>query len=347
MVVELASCGFWPTMRGEGLADIFAASSGSRDSSKEAIMEKGIGARSPMVLALVFSFALGVFACLLATAQPAQAATAQNVTLIGTKSKANSANSYSKTVTGYDITGDKKADKLTIKTSHSNKGYTYKGIVRVYVNGKKAKTLSVIGPPNSVQFRVKYMRTSSKKPFLYIALISVNNDGNYGVYRFKFGKLVKLVKKTSNIAQKYGTHMNMDTPKAVGKKISVRFNSMTWTIGQASYTYNYRYKSGKLVRTSAVASRLTSFKGVSLKKQPLAYSTKIYKAAGSKKVAFTAKAGTKLTISKMKTINGRPWFQVKKANGQKGWIRGIKKSVTEIYGSYEYSTPFKNLYMAG
>lgn len=307
-------------------------------------MEQRIGNCRSLVAALFAVCILGLFACLMVTAQPAQAATAQNATIIGTHSKANSPSAYSKTVKAYDITGDKKKDKLTVKTTHVNDGY--KTYLKIYVNGKKVKTFSAVSS-SYAQVSMKYLRTSSKKPFLYISLTGEDQDGIYGVYRYKSGKLVKLVGATSAIAQKYGSHMHLASAKASGKKISVRFNSMTKTIGEADYTYYYTYKSGKLVRTSATASKLSSFKGVSLKNQPLAFTTKIYKAAGSGKVAYTAKAGTKLTISKVKTLKGQPWFYVKNAKGQTGWIKGISKGVWAIYGTYNSSTLFKNLYMAG
>lgn len=307
-------------------------------------MEQRISSRRSWLVALAVACVLGLFACMMASAQPAQAATAKNVTIIGTHSKANSPSAFSKTVKAYDITGDKKADKLTIKTTHTNDGY--KTNLKIYVNGKKVKTLSC-SASTYAEVHVKYLCTSSKKPFLYISLTGENADGIYGVYRYKSGKLVKLVGATSAIAQKYGTHMHLATAKASGKKVSVRFNSMTKTIGETDYTYTYTYKSGKLVRTSATASKLSTFKGVSLKNQPLAFKTKVYKAAGSSKVAYTAKAGAKLTISKMKTVKGQPWFYVKNAKGQTGWIKGISKGVWELYGTFNYSTLFKNLQMAG
>ncbi|MGI6535083.1 MAG: SH3 domain-containing protein [Eggerthellaceae bacterium] len=307
-------------------------------------MDRRMGNRWLLVAALCAACAVGLFACLMVTAQPAQAATAKNATIIGVHSKMSTSFAYTKTVKAYDITGDKKADKLTIKKSRKNSSSVTS--LCIYVNGKKVKTLSIYFPPGSApEVQVKYLRTSSKKPFLYISLIGVDLNGIYGVYRYKSDKLVKLVKPTSAIAQKYGDSMILDSAKASGKKVSVRFLSITKTLGAIGYAYDYAYKSGKLVRTSATASKFASVEGVSLKNQPLAYNTKIYKAAGSSNVAYTAKAGTKLTISKMVTLKGQPWFYVKNAKGQTGWIKGISKYTFELFGTYKYSTLFKNLYL--
>ncbi len=304
-------------------------------------MEQRIGNRRLPVAVLFAACILGLFACLMATAQPAQAATARNITVVSKHAEAGKATAYTKAVKGYDITGDKKKDKLTVKIAYTNGGN--KTFLKIYVNGKKAKTLSYATGSFS-QVRVKYLRTSSKKPFLYISLIGVSMNGIYGVYHYKSSKLVKLVKPTSAISPKYGYMSILGWAKASGERISVRFMSLTKTLGRADYTYAYHYKSGKLVRTSATASDLTPVEGTSFKNQPLAFTTKIYKAAGSGKVAYTAKAGTKLTISKVKTLKGRPWFYVKNAKGQTGWIKGLGKFVSEMYENARYNTLFKNLH---
>lgn len=304
-------------------------------------MDRRIGNRWLLVAALCVACAVGLFACLMATAQPAQAATAKNATVVNKHYQSEKATAYTKTVKAYDITGDKKADRLTIKTAYTNGGY--KTNLKIYVNGRKAKTLSYTTGAFS-QVRVKYLRTSSKKPFLYISLIGVSMNGIYGVYHYKSGKLVKLVKPTSAMAPKYAYQSILGSAKASGDKISVRFMSLTKTLGRADYTYTYQYKSGNLVRTSATASKLALVEGVSPKNQPLAYTTKLYKAAGSSKVAYTAKAGTKLTVCKVATIKGRPWFYVKSKKGQAGWIKGIGKFAYELYGDGPSNTLFKNLH---
>ncbi len=298
----------------------------------------------PFAAACVAMLATVLFGFMLIGAQPAQAATAQNVTLIGTHSKANASAAYAKTVKKYDITGDKKADTITIKTQRKNQGYLM--YVKVYVNGKKAKTLSLNS--SDIVAKVQYLRTSAKKPFLYISLTGVNCDGIYGVYGYKSGKLVKLVNKTSNIAQKYGTHMFIPSAKAKGKKVAVTFDSMTYTMGDANYIYYYTPRAGKLVRTSATATGLKNFNGTkTLKNQPLSLDTKIYANAGDSKAAFTAKEKSKVTILKLRTIDQRPWLYVKTASGKTGWIKGVHGAVWGHDNTGSFDTLFRNLHMAG
>ena len=304
-------------------------------------MRQSIGDRWLLAATLCTVCVVGLLACLMTVAQPAQAAMAKNITVVSKHAEADKATAYTKAVKGYDITGDKKKDKLTVKIAYTNGGN--KTFLKIYVNGKKAKTLSYATGSFS-QVRVKYLRTSPKRPFLFISLIGVSMNGIYGVYHYKSGKLVKLVKPTSAMAPKYGYMSILGWAKASGEKVLVRFMSLTKTLGRADYTYAYHYKSGKLVRTSATASKLTPVEGASFKNQPLAFTTKIYKAAGSSKVAYTAKAGTKLTISKVKTLKGRPWFYVKNAKDQTGWIKGLGKFVSEMYENAQYNTLFKNLH---
>lgn len=87
---------------------------------------------------------------------PAETTSAANPAMVTLK--------MNKTYTGYDVTGDKKKDKIVVKPGGYSYG-AYKSLA-VYVNGKK-QTLT----GNDLYFyglSIKLYTLSNGKPFLYI-----------------------------------------------------------------------------------------------------------------------------------------------------------------------------------
>lgn len=304
----------------------------------------GNRSRARLIGAAAAVGALGVGLCLAFGVAPAHAAGTINKTILS----ANDGKTLSKTVSKYDVTGDGVADSLAIK-KYCNYGKKSITKLSISVNGKHVKTIKLNYEPYATS-SVKYLRTKNKKPFLFIQLTGANADGVYGVYKYRKGKLVKLLSQTSAIAGKYGTHMYIESAKAKGKKVVVRYGSMTFTMAYARYSYTYSFKSGKLKRTKATAAKLKTYQSGKLKNLNFTLKTKLYKRAGSKKVKCVAPANAKVRIIALKCIGKRPWVKVKLASGKTGWVKGVKSKMADKIAtqtSYKYSSLFMQLQMAG
>lgn len=305
----------------------------------------GVYRRFHTFLIAVVAGALGIVLGLVFGAVPAHAAGAVNKTILS----GNVGKTFSKTISKYDVTGDGAADKLSIKKSSGNgKYYEWKLFIRV--NGKRVGTIGTVHD-SYASATITYLRTKNKKPFMFIKMVGVNSDGPYGVYKYRNGKLVKLLTPTSEIAAKYcGAHKYIESVRVKGKKVIVCYGSLTCTMAYARYSYTYLYKSGKLRRTSAKASSLQSYQNTDIENLNFSFRTKLYKHAGSKSVKCVAPANAQVTIVGLKCVSKRPWFKVKLASGKTGWIKGLtreqaKKIYTQV--NYKYDSLFKQIHMAG
>ena len=309
-------------------------------------ISKGASAATVTVLAFVV-------ACLLATsAQAAEGIAAQSAPSVSGTTQASSLvpqksvkalnkmimktgqTNLKKTVKKYDVTGDGKADKLTIKFVKSSLYSEWVKEIRVYVNGKLAWRDH--GDYESWAFRssslVKYMRTTSGVPFLLVKCTANNGDGNHDVLRYRKGKLVS-VASNANLPKGYGNHQHIENAAASGKYVKVKYAYMTYTAGSVRMTYKYKPKSGLAKRTSATTSAVAYYTGSSFGKSfmQVRSSVQAYTTASLKKAKFTVGAYDYVKIDKACIKSGKLAFRITTDDGKVGWFGALKQGLG-MYG---------------
>ena len=273
------------------------------------------------------AFALAC-ACMAVLPAQAHAAKAVNKTLLSYSTWSSSGDysgSTTKTFKKYDITGDGKADTLKIEAG------AYK--VRLYVNGKLRKTVK---KSYAYDYEVKYLRTSTKHPFLYVAATYDNGDGAQRLLQYKNGTF-KVIAKEGGFAD-----ARWVTAKAKGKNVKVTYEwDSSYTTGCTYLTYTYKWKKGTLTRTSRTTSNIHVYSweaGMSSVKKPwltLQASVKIYKTAGGKKKVATVKTGAKLKVVAITVKKGnKVYFKVKTKAGKTGWMAERTDYLRNSDGSY-------------
>ena len=159
-----------------------------------------------------------------------------------------------KTYKKFDITGDKKKDKLKISADLDSNGYIHKLAVKVKGKTVLKKTYNPGSDANLITNRVypqvKLIKLKAKKPLLYIHFSTCNGYYAGGwVYHYK-SKKMKLLLKTEKLTQDYATkHPSAWRCYEILK--SANGNDISFDIGSmaesTSVTYRYRYKKGKLI----------------------------------------------------------------------------------------------------
>lgn len=227
------------------------------------------------------------------------------------------------TYTKYDITGDKKADKILIKRTGCD-GYTCSGL-KILINGKTAYSFS---DDYYFDLNVKLYTLKNKKPFLYVYASADNYDGPVcKVFKYSDKKLKSII--NFQTLYKDGCHQYGKVVKVSGNNLIVRGFSMSWAIGSMEYQYTYQYKNGTLQRTAKTAKITSSAQTV----QHLSWLTTripidFYTNATSTKKSMTFKKGTKLKVTHCYISGNKTMIKVRTKTNKIGWIKSPKKSLS-------------------
>ena len=212
----------------------------------------------------------------------------------------------------YDLDGNRKTDRIVLKTRRS--GYNISGVF--YVNGKKVYSL----PKTDCDYAgYRIITLANGKRFIY-AWTEGPNPGisSHRILQYHKGKM-KTVCILTNLMKNYqgASYVSWYPNSGItvsGNSIKVRFVSMNWTTGAMEYVIPYKYKNGTLVRSgySGYFSQSRTFK---VSKQ---FST--YKKPGSRSRAFVVRKRENVIIDKYYIKKGKLYLQVRRSNGQTGWL---------------------------
>lgn len=249
------------------------------------------------------------------------------------------------TYTQYDITGDKKPDKIKVKATYD--GYGYGSRIVVYVNGKKAFSKSTYFYGVVAQL----ITLKNGKPFLFLEAWSDNDDADVrGLFKCSKGKLKQVVDCNNGFGKKIGTHRGGEIKAVTGNKIVVSHRIMSYMAGNISGDFTYKHTKGALKKTSSTGKlsvgnrKSNTYKALK--------SMKAYKSTSCKSAKFTIKKGQKVKFLKVYVKGNTVRFQVK-AGGKTGWIKVADRYESplmycrqESWGA-TYRPPFKGLFLAG
>ncbi len=260
--------------------------------------------------AAVFLLAVGLF---IATPASAEAKTANNLLNVN------------KTYTQYDVTGDKKADKLLISAAWDEQARMYHGC-NVFINGKKAYSCNA--SPYLYAYSIEARRLKLDNGKVYLALIpTVDNSDIPGaaIYQYKKGKLKKAIDLDS--MSKIGNHNSVKKIVVSGNKIGVTYSEMSYSLGLISFRLDYQYKKGKMTQRTTKPKLIETSQSYQKKTYWTASQTMdVLKSPGGKKVA-TLKPGKKVKIDKiyLNVKHTKIYLHVKIKGGKFGWIKGLTK----------------------
>ncbi|MDO4400851.1 MAG: hypothetical protein Q4D27_07885 [Coriobacteriia bacterium] len=241
----------------------------------------------------------------------------------------------SKTIKKYDITGDKKADKIKIKVSGAKDdgyGTFFTKALVVYVNGKKLKT---IPSKNGEGFTasVQLLTLKNGKSFLYVEYYGNNEDGTYALYQYRSGK-IKTILTDSDIPAACCTHHHkIDSIKPLSNKIVMTYAPQTYfaafTYIKYSFPYSSKLKTLNLGNGKKLAKVGTVYTGKNYStgkyfQEELTASIEMpaYTTKGLSTKAFTVKEGQTVTFKKAYVNKSKKLLAYYvTCEGKSGWLR--------------------------
>lgn len=230
-----------------------------------------------------------------------------------------------KTYTKYDANGNKKADEIKVSALKTDKyGFSSIDALRVYVNGKRVGTLKPRGIAYNAE--VKLITLKNRKVYFDIQAMGDNQDRTiYGIYQVKGGKLKKILNQQKAV-KNVGYHIGYTTRKVKGNTITMRYNFMSYALGDFEADFTYKYKGGKLVLASK-SGKIVSTRLNYLKKKYFTANRnfKIYKSANGTKTKFTLKKGEKVKFTKCYVGSRGCYYYLKTSKGKTGWLKSSKK----------------------
>lgn len=249
-----------------------------------------------------------------------------------------------KLYTSYDITGDKRPDRIKVVTLKQQEGM-HIGL-KVIINGKTAytnKKATTSGKPT-----VKLIRLKNGKPFLYLSVFEYNPSTDLSaVFSYRSGKLKAVIDSKKALGTKFGWDGTYGTIKKVsGNTITMNYSTSTYMFGAINATYKYTYKSGKLKATST-----GTFKPSENRKSYKALmNIPVYKNTACTAKKFTIAAGDKVKFTNI-YVKGNTVRVKVKVGAKTGWIKCATSPTSSLLHRYtdpdwdkiRYESPFENL----
>ncbi|MDO4978308.1 MAG: hypothetical protein Q4E53_13735 [Eubacteriales bacterium] len=261
-----------------------------------------------VAMLMIFTFVMGIAS--FAMTKNVSAAKASLVKDLHLSGKYNS----------YDITGDGKADAFSLLGDNWD-GWGYNSM-RLGVNGT-SYAIPCSGYSYFYDADFDLITLKNGKKFIHIRAWSDNEDDPYqSIYQLKGGKMVNVLKLATPV-KKYGFHTNTSVIKVKDNTITVKQSTQVPKFGYIEFSYSYKYKNGKFIKTSSLAKITKNmFKTdyLTVKKNVTWYASK----------ACTKKKGTLKANTKAKAVQiymGSKSFaiKVKTKSGKTGWIKGSTK----------------------
>ncbi len=231
---------------------------------------------------------------------------------------------FDRTYTKYDITGDRKADKILIKQvkKTSEYGYSYPVSEDVYVNGKKCYSISTV---DEYPVIAQIIRLGNGKKYLYIE--NGFNGVKYGhLLQYSSGKFVGAINTDKDVQYtKEGFSFVWNVTNVKGNCIALemvqRNPSLSWIYGKMVYTY----KNGKLVPLT----RTATLKCLADKNKNYLTATRdirFYTGQTSSTVAGVLKKGQKAKLTRVYFGKYHVRFEIRTADGRVGWYNSLTTS---------------------
>lgn len=228
-----------------------------------------------------------------------------------------------------DVTGDGTNDVIELQYIEES---DYEGICKICVNGKQTFYEKRSEEPTwgeCPSWDVQLIRLKNGKVLFDIACAAVDKGNTHSLYSYKGGKLTKIYDFQKYYKQ-YAPIYTVRITGVSGNKIRASAYAMFFTTGGISYNINFVYKSGKV---KLATNRYKIQYKDTTNKWTVGRTIKVYKKAGSKKLAFTLKKGAKVKLNQVIYRNNKPYIEVTRKTGKikKGYIPCVKKYASPRY----------------
>lgn len=278
-----------------------------------------------IIMKNIFRFSVVVMLLILAGGN-SQTAFASSVSTLNT----------GKTYDGYDITGDGKADTLSVKDIKSIDDKDAYGKFEVYINEKRALTIK----ERYYSSTVKLLSLDNGKTYLHVNLYGDSDDGPSDLYAYQNGKLKKELDFIKSF-QHVGYHNKGDIHDVKGNKIVVWMGSMSHGLAAVQFEVIYQYKKGKLVLQSKTHKILEYY---NLKKSVMGRTQlttsgkmQLYKTKKVKKKTWLLPKGTKAYVTKCYVDGRKVSYLVKASDGKTGWFRSKETMIKPPFNEIAYA----------
>lgn len=269
------------------------------------------------------SFALGaavLLAALLAVALTVALAPTQAYAFgarAGNGAKAYSLD-FNKLYTKYDITGDKKADRIIISTNKKRENQKFTTLT-VKVNGKTVYKKTGLRSYISFDY-AQILRLKNKAPYLYLQCYDAYGNNKKAVcvlLKYKSGKMTDMLSSKKLLGGKFFKKCDLPVVDSVrGNTMHVQWGGQSYALGYVYTDFTYTYKKGKMVApTTASLETVGSFK----------HAVVVYKDQTCKTESFVVEPGHNVTISKLFSKGALCAAKIK-CEGKTGWVKCNKSA---------------------
>lgn len=236
-----------------------------------------------------------------------------------------------------DIEDDESSKEYYDLTVYAEKDeYGYASLL-LYVNDQQAYVQEMQNYTSEVDISGYMM--SDHSIWLSMRAYSEMSDDYCGILRYKDGECKEVfnldqgVNELQLVTNSGHNYFEVDFSSGTGE-ILLQYHLYTISYGDDfSFSLKYNYQDGELLQKDY----LTDLNGMSNEFYTLAKDKKIYDGIASRKVKYTASAGTTLTPDKIWIYNGIIWLQVKDKDGQAGWTPLGAENVY-LENSYTYGS---------
>lgn len=208
--------------------------------------------------------------------------------------------SLNKTYTSYDVTGDRKRDRIRIA---ADKSYGYFTRIRVIINGKTFLFLEALGDSVCEQ--------------------------TAALYQYNRGRLQTMINFRSLLSSTYFYKTYFDVKRVSGNTITFLAGGLAYNTGAIDWDMNYTYVNGKFSRSSTgrMATENIRWAQTKTNNYTVARRFQTYKTAGSTQKAFAPRIGERVKLTHVCVRNKVPYFRVVDSRGRIGWMKGASKSL--------------------
>lgn len=274
----------------------------------------GVGLAAVVIAALTLLVAFCA-----ALPQPAEAATPSKKQICSVHNNGDS--TITKTVKKYDVTNDKKKDKVTVKVAGNHKvGVAHNYKLSIFINGKRALKATIGN--DACYCNVYQLTLKNGKKFLYI-----DSGGDYdadklvGVFKYSKGKL-----KAVQTNRSAGTNIDNSWCRNIEvseNTVKITFSGFARSLSDhpLDWTYYLKYKKGTLKRTGTAANSFRIDGTNNSNSLTTSRNIKAKTSASDKAKSKTLKKNTKVRITKVVVKNKAMWFKAKTKSGATYWIK--------------------------
>lgn len=251
--------------------------------------------------------------------------------------------------TEYDITGDGIADWIQVVPEEEeydprSESWSVSGVAVLVNDGHVWKKATASSEPDD--WDIYLITLKNGKTVLYIATLGLGNSADVNtVLAWQSGKLKPLLNCNAICSKRYlyNSLPGAWLSKVAGNTLTFQYALGVMTTGNITFDVSYKYKSGKLVRTSSYVK--PKIGGKYGKSRTALKSLTVYKNASCKSKKFVIRKGQKVKLLKMYVVGSKMALQVK-VGSRTGWVKCATSQRSKLLVA-PGEPPFKGLVWAG